>query len=129
MLRKKNYPKRYSHINTKRIVKIRRAINLLGYGSLFLDICVQFISGLSLLNITTGKFILVPIQYMLTSVIVLSLISIGMFFYLKHYERLMAEFLRIKYKVRLPMPSPRTRYTLKWTLRRKLKKLKFQLFG
>lgn len=124
----KNYRKKYSYINNKRIKKIRRSINLLGYGSLFLDICIEFISVLSLLNITTGKYILVPIHYMLTSVIILSLISIGMFLYLKHYERLMVEFLRMKYKIKLPIPSPRTRYslkwTIKWTMRRKWKNLK-----
>ena len=123
MLRKKKYIRRYSYVNNKRIVKIHRAIDMLAYGSLALDVCIAFITALTLLNITTGELILVPIHYILTIVVVLSLISGGMLLYLRHYERLMAKFLRIKYKIRIPLPTPRARFSLRWTLRRKMKKI------
>jgi hypothetical protein len=120
---------KYSYLTNKRISNIQRAINMLAYGSLVLDVLIAIVTTLSLLNITTGEFVLVPIHYMLTSVVVMSLISGGMLLYLKHYERIITELLRIKYKVRLPMPSPRTRYSLKWAINRKLEKIKFKLFG
>lgn len=126
---KKTYPKRYSYVNNKRMVKIQRAIDTLAYGSLILDVCIAFVTALSLLNITTGEFILVPIHYLLTAVVVMSLASVGMLLYLKHYERLMAEFLRMKYKIKVQLPSARARYTLKWAIKRKWEKIKFMLFG
>jgi len=126
---KKQPPIKYSYLTNKKIVKIQRAIDMLAYSSLALDVLIAIVTTLSLLNITTGEFVLVPINYMLTSVVVMSLISGGMLLYLKHYERIMAELLRIKYKVRVPMPSPRTRYSLKWTIKRKLEKIRFKLFG
>ena len=126
---KKKPQMRYSYVNNKRMVKIQQTINMLAYGSLALDVCIAAVTALSLLNITTGEFVLVPIHYMLTSVVVMSLISGSMLLYLKHYERIMAEFLRMKYKIKLPVPSLRTRYSLKWTIRRKMEKIKFKLFG
>ena len=125
---KNDYKKRYSYVNNQRIVKIQRAIDLLAYGSLFLDICIALITSLSLLNITTGEHIMVPIHYILTAVVAMSLISIGMLLYMKHYERIMAELLRIKCKIRMPLSSPRTRYSLRWTIRRRWKDIK-GLFG
>lgn len=123
------YSKKYSYVNNQRIVKIQQAIDLLAYGSLFLDICIALITSLSLANISMGEEVMGTIHYTLTAVVIMSLISIGLLLYMKHYERLMAEFLRIKYKVKLPIPSARTRHSLKWSMRLKWKKLKRFLVG
>ena len=100
---------------------------MLAYGSLFLDICIAFITTMSLLKIARGEFILESINYLLTSVVAMSLVSGGMLLYLKHYERIMTEFLRLKYKIRMPLPLPYVRYSFKWKLRRKWEKFKRSL--
>jgi len=123
----KTSARRYSYTNNKKIEKLQRTIDMLAYGSLFLDICIAFITTMSLLKIARGEFILESINYLLTSVVAMSLISGGMLLYLKHYEKLMTEFLRIKYKIRMPLPSPYVRYSFKWKLRRKWEKFKRSL--
>jgi len=119
----RNSTRRYSYIGNKRMQKLQKTIDMLAYGSLLLDIFIALITALSLLNITTGELILVPIHYMLTAVVLMSLVSGGMLLYLRHYENIMTEFLRIKYKIKMPLPSPRTRYTILWAIRRKLRKI------
>ena len=124
----KRYNRKYSYVNDQRIVKIQRTIDLLAYGSLFLDVCIALLTSLSLANIRTGEQLMVPIHYTLTAVVLMSLTSIGMLLYLKHYERIMAEFLRMKCRIKMPLTSPRMRYSLRWTLRDKKKKFR-RFFG
>jgi hypothetical protein len=114
---------KYSYMKNKNIQKIERTIDFLAYGSLLLDVCIAFITALSLLNITTGEFILVPIHYMLTAVVAMSLTSGAMLVYLRHYERIMAEILRMKYRIKIPGTSERERYTMRWKLRKAKKKV------
>ena len=119
-----SYKKKYSYVNDQRIVKIQRTIDLLAYGSLFLDVCIALLTSLSLANIRAGEQLMVPIHYTLTAVVVMSLTSIGMLLYLKHYERIMAEFLRMKCRIKMPLTSPRMRHSLRWTMRQIQKKIK-----
>jgi hypothetical protein len=119
-----SYKKKYSYVNNQRIVKIQRTIDLLAYGSLLLDVCIAAITFLSLINIKAGEQMLGTIHFTLTAVVVMSLTSFSMLLYMKHYERIMAEVLRIKCRIKLPLTSPRLRYSLKWTLRDRWKKLR-----
>ena len=105
---------RYSFVKNRNMEKIQRAIDMLAYGSLFLDVCIALITALSLLNITTGEFIMIPIHYLLTIVVILSLISGGMLVYLRHYEKIREEITRMKYKMKIPKPSERSKYSMKW---------------
>lgn len=124
MKSKKSY-NRYSYVNNKKIKKLQRTIDLMAYGSLLLDIFIAIITGMSLFNITSGEAALVPIHYMLTLVVIMSLASGGLLLYIKHYEKVMAELLRIKYKIKIGwIPSPRTRHGWKWYIKRKLNEFK-----
>jgi hypothetical protein len=110
---------RYSYVDNKKIERVQRTIDLLAYGSLFLDICIALVTFLSLMNFSSGEVIMVPIHYILTAVVGMSLISGAMLLYLKHNERMMARLYQMKYKIKIPMPSARKRYSWRWTLRQK----------
>jgi hypothetical protein len=84
--------------NFEKIEKIRRLIDKVAYYSLFLDICIASITTFSLLHIGNPEPILIPVNYLLTIVVVL---SIGLFvtlFYLKHEENIMGNLMGTKYK-------------------------------
>jgi len=104
---------RYSYTKRKNITKMQRTIDLLAYGSLFLDVCIALVTTLSLLEITSGEFILVPIHYLLTSVVVMSLLSGGMLVYLRHNEKIMEDMLRVKYKIREFKSKNKPSYTFR----------------
>lgn len=70
----------YSYTTNKKAEKLHRTIDLLAYGSLTLDICIAFITLLSLSKIRAGEQFLVPIQYLLTMVVVMSIAAGAMIF-------------------------------------------------
>jgi hypothetical protein len=118
------YVRRYSYVGNKRIESLRRAIDIFAYGSLLLDICIAVVTTLSIFNITTGEFVLVPINYLLTSVVIMSLVSGGMLLYVKHYERMMAEMLKIKYKIKASwISSPSDTFNFRLGIRKKIRSL------
>jgi hypothetical protein len=77
--------------------KIRRLIDKIAYYSLILDISIATVTGLSILKIGNPEAILVPINYLLTIVVIL---SIGLFvalFMLKHEENILDTLLSRRY--------------------------------
>jgi hypothetical protein len=84
-------------------------------------VCIAIVTSLSLLEIRTGEFIMVPIHYLLTAVVVMSLLSGGMLVYLRHYENIMAEVLRMRCRIKDPTKSERFKFNVKWTVDKKLK--------
>lgn len=118
--------RKYSYVTNKKIRKLQRTIDLLAYGSLTLDVCIAFITLLSLSKISAGEQILVPIQYLLTLVVVMSLAAGAMIFYLRYYESLVADFLRVRYKIKTRFPdlSRKKRFRKSWNLKSILKKFR-----
>ena len=107
------YAGRYSYTNNKRIHRIQKTMDMLAYGSLLLDVCIAAVTALSILEIRTGEMMLVPIHYMLTSVVAMSLLSGSMLLYLKHNERIMEDILRIKYRVSMMSSKSSPHYPLR----------------
>ena len=52
---------------------MRKTLDRLAYASLILDICIAIITALSLLGVNEGEHFLIPINYLLTMVVVLSI--------------------------------------------------------
>ncbi|MFH1229369.1 MAG: hypothetical protein V1678_03010, partial [Candidatus Aenigmatarchaeota archaeon] len=61
-------------INIAKIEKVRKLIDKVALYSLLLDICIATITSLSILHIGSPESILIPVNYMLTIVVALSLI-------------------------------------------------------
>jgi ABC-type transport system involved in multi-copper enzyme maturation permease subunit len=71
--------------------RVRRTLDRLAYASLVLDICIAIITTLSLLGISEGQHLLVPINYLLTLVVVLSVVMFAVLVLLKAKEGQMAK--------------------------------------
>jgi len=72
----------------QRIYKLRRTIHYIAYGSLVLDICITVLTLLSLFQSFNPEGILVPVNYLLTVVVVISLVAGVMVIYMEHAEKL-----------------------------------------
>ena len=75
--------------NFEHIQKIRKTIDKIAYCSLFLDVCIAIVTTLSILHIGNPEAVLIPLSYMLTIVVVL---SIGLFITLvalRHEENIL----------------------------------------
>ena len=53
---------------------VRRTLDRLAYVSLFLDICIAVITGLTVANAELTKRLLLPADYVLSAVVVLSVV-------------------------------------------------------
>jgi len=84
----------------QRIEKLRKSINYLAYGSLVLDICIAVLTLLSLLQLFDSQYVLLPVNYLLTIVVIVSLASASMMVYLKHEEKLLGNALRLTNHIR-----------------------------
>jgi hypothetical protein len=65
----------------------RRALDRLAYISLFLDICIAIITSLGLIGVNVGQQVLVPVNYLLTVVVALSILMFIVLLLLKSKER------------------------------------------
>jgi hypothetical protein len=66
--------------------KVRKALDRLAYASLVLDICIAVITALSLVGVGEGQHFLIPINYLLTVVVVLSVAMFAVLLALKSKE-------------------------------------------
>ena len=81
-----------------RIERLKKLIDKIAYFSLFLDICIAAITSFSIFHIGNPETILVPVNYLLTVVVIL---SIGLFialFTLKHEEDILDKLLNRNYR-------------------------------
>jgi hypothetical protein len=78
--------------------KVRKLIDKIALYSLLLDITIASITSLSLLHIGNPEEFLVPVNYLLTIVVVLSLGLFIFLFWLKHEEKILDGLLGRKYK-------------------------------
>jgi ABC-type transport system involved in multi-copper enzyme maturation permease subunit len=69
--------------------RVRKTLDRLAYASLVLDVCIAVITTLSLLGASETQYLLVPINYLLTIVVVLSVIMFVVLLLLKSQERKM----------------------------------------
>jgi hypothetical protein len=67
--------------------RIRKTLDRLAYASLVLDICIAVITTLSLFGANRSKDLLVPINYGLTIVVVLSVVMFAVLLLLRAKER------------------------------------------
>ena len=67
--------------------RIRKTLDRLAYASLVLDICIAIITTLSILNVGSEQRLLFPINYLLTIVVVLSVIMFAVLLLLRAKER------------------------------------------
>jgi hypothetical protein len=97
-----------------KIEKVRRIMDRVAYSSLFLDVCIAIITALSILKIGNPEIVLIPVNYLLTIVVAL---SIGLFvtlFWLRHEESILDNLLNRRYRYR---PQSRLIRKLKFKLR------------
>jgi len=85
--------KKYANIE-----KIKKTMDRVAYCSLILDVCIALITTLSIFHIGNPEFILMPINYMLTIVVILSISLFITLFILKHEETVLDKLLRRKYQ-------------------------------
>lgn len=67
--------------------KVRKTLDRLAYASLVLDICIAAVTTLSIFGESETKTLLVPINYLLTLVVVLSLVMFVLLLLLRSKER------------------------------------------
>jgi hypothetical protein len=72
--------------------RIKKTLDRLAYASLVLDVCIAIITSLSLLGSTGGEHFLIPINYLLTMVVVLSVAMFGVLLLLKLKEGQLPKF-------------------------------------
>jgi magnesium-transporting ATPase (P-type) len=97
----------------QRIQRLRKTIDYLAYGSLVLDICIAVLTLLSLLQLFDSQYVLLPVNYLLTIVVIVSLASASLLVYLKHEEKLLGNALRLSNHIRERfdrLKNPRYKY-------------------
>jgi hypothetical protein len=72
-------------------------LDYLAYASLFFDICIAVITSMSIIGFGADRMLfLIPINYFLTGVVILSIVSFVTLLILKHEETILVKLLRIK---------------------------------
>lgn len=126
---RKNNGLQYNYVNNKNIERINSTIDRLAYASLLLDVCIALMTGLSIFGISNPDSIMVPIHYLLTAVVVMSLVSGGMLLYLRHQEKIMSEIIRMRCRIKMPKQTTRGQMTIKWKIRRAKKEIRNIFLG
>lgn len=67
--------------------RIRKTLDRLAYASLVLDICIAIITTLSVLDVGSPQHLLVPINYLLTIVVALSIVMFVVLLLFRAKER------------------------------------------
>jgi len=70
-----------------RTARVRKTLDRLAYASLILDICIAIITVLTFFDIGNPQPLLIPINYLLTIVVVLSIIMFVVLILLRSEER------------------------------------------
>ena len=82
----------------RNILKVKRALHLLAHISLALDIGIAIVTSLTLFGLKNPEFLLLPIQYALTAVVILSIFLFAALIYLRHQEKILDLFINKKYR-------------------------------
>lgn len=89
-----------SNRNSEKILRLRKLIHNLAYGSLVLDICIAIITSLSIFQISAPGALLMPVNIMLTIVVILSIGAGILTITLEHYEKILLRTLNIKDRIK-----------------------------
>jgi hypothetical protein len=84
-------------VDHARVERVRKLIDTIALYSLLIDICIACITTLSIMHVETES-ILIPVNYMLTIVVVLSIGLFAFLFWLKHEEKILDGLLGRKYR-------------------------------
>ena len=79
-----------------KIEKVRKLIDTVALYSLFIDIAIAVITTLSIMHVETQS-ILIPVNYLLTIVVILSIGLFAFLFWLKHEEKILDGLMGRKY--------------------------------
>ena len=66
---------------------VKKTLDRLAYASLVLDVCIAVITSLSLIGESGSEQLLMPINYLLTTVVILSVVMFVVLLLLKIKER------------------------------------------
>ena len=66
---------------------VKRTLDRLAYASLSLDICIAVITGLTILDVQTTKRLLLPVDYVLSVVVILSVALLVVLFIMRSTEK------------------------------------------
>ena len=69
--------------------RVKKTLDRLAYASLVLDVCIAIITVFTLFGATETRYLLVPINYLLTVVVVLSVLMFVVLLFLRAKERSM----------------------------------------
>jgi hypothetical protein len=67
--------------------RVKKTLDRLAYASLILDICIAVITAFSIFGVSEPQHFLVPVNYLLTIVVILSVIMFALLFLLRAKER------------------------------------------
>jgi hypothetical protein len=81
-----------------KIERIKKMMDKVAYCSLILDVCIAIVTTLSIFGTKNPQIILIPINYMLTIVVILSISLFITLFILKHEEAVLDKLLNRKYQ-------------------------------
>ena len=70
-----------------RTARIKKTLDRLAYASLILDVCIAVITTLTFFDVGNTQPLLIPINYLLTIVVVLSLIMFAVLLLFRSKER------------------------------------------
>ncbi|TAL47584.1 hypothetical protein EPN87_02600 [archaeon] len=77
----------------QQIAKTKKLMDIIVYSSSVIDIAIAILVTLSYFHIGSPEAFLMPIGYVLTVTVALTVIMGGLLIYLKHYESVLAGFL------------------------------------
>ena len=66
---------------------VKRTLDRLAYASLILDICIAAVTGLTILDVQFSRRLLLPVDYVLSAVVVLALSLFVVLFVMKSVEK------------------------------------------
>ena len=101
-------------------------IHHIAYGTLFLDMAITVLTLFSLSQIENPREFLVPVEFVLSVAVVISIIAGVMVLYLQHYEKLLEKTLRIGNHIMYgidKIKKPRYRFRREPSFLERLKKL------
>ncbi|MGH9918428.1 MAG: hypothetical protein ACRD6W_06130 [Nitrososphaerales archaeon] len=67
--------------------RVRKTLDRLAYASLFLDVCIAVITGMTVIDVQATERLLLPVDYLLTAVVILSVVLFVVLLFMKSMER------------------------------------------
>ena len=104
--------------NFGKIERIRRLIDKIAYYSLLIDIAIAVLTTVSILHLGDITQLMIPVNYILSAVVLLSLSLFVALFALKHEEKILDTMLNRKYKFGKIKLSPMHKVRMKLIYRR-----------